>query len=151
MEKACRNCGRTFTPHPSVFHQEFCGEPDCQRARKRLWQQKKLAQDRDYRENKSAAQKKWLRRNPNYWRDYRKRNPAVTERNRLKQHERNSRRQKSNSMIAKMDELGVVPVLVPGMYRLVMSKDDVIAKNDELIIQISSISRVCDSPASLGS
>lgn len=142
MEKVCQHCGQTFATHPAVSYQKFCGNRDCQRERKRRWQRKKMAQDQDYRENKAAAQKDWLRRNPHYWRNYRKRNPAAVEKNRCQQRKRNQQRLKPQSIIAKKDELEGGPVLLPGIYRLTLQQDGMIAKKDELLIQISSISRV---------
>jgi hypothetical protein len=63
-----------------------------------------LANDRDYRDNQAEAQRQWRSRNKDYWDQYRKQNPAYTERNRMAQKERN-RRRRSGAGIAKMDEL----------------------------------------------
>jgi len=38
MEKRCESCERRFIPHPAVRHQEYCSDPECQKARKRKWQ-----------------------------------------------------------------------------------------------------------------
>lgn len=101
MEKTCPHCGKRFVPHPAVANQRYCGNADCQRARKRTWQKEKLKSDPDYRENQSAARQAWQERNRGYWRGYRKRTKAYAEQNCIRQKERNRQRR----MIAKMDEL----------------------------------------------
>lgn len=142
MEKGCPHCGERFTPHPSVPHQEYCNKAECQRARKHMWEVKKMKQDKDYRETKQESQKKWARNNPGYWREYRRTHPESAERNRIKQRGRNLRRRKGNGLIVKSDELFKPPVLVPGKYMLVAMNENGIAKSDELIVQISFVSKV---------
>jgi len=44
----CAHCGRPFAPGPRVKNQRYCGEKNCQRARKRKWQKEKLGNDPDY-------------------------------------------------------------------------------------------------------
>jgi hypothetical protein len=61
----CPACSAFFTPRNKS--QVFCSKPECQRARKSLWQKKKLATDPDYREEQRLAQNKWLQNNPDYW------------------------------------------------------------------------------------
>jgi hypothetical protein len=136
MEKTCPHCGKRFLPHPAVLNQRYCGSADCQRARKKSWQKEKLKSDPDYRENQAAAQKGWRERNKGYWREYRKNNQTYSQRNRLRQRERN--RQKR--MIAKMDELGAKNLIAPGRYRLVPLYGK-IAKMDELIVEIGVVAR----------
>jgi len=139
MEKTCLCCKRRFKAHPAVQDQRYCSDPDCQKARKRKWQQEKLARDSDYRVNQASAQRQWRSRNKDYWRQYRKRNPAYTEKNRIGQKERNRRRQ-SGSGIAKMDELKGKTVIPSGRYRLVPLCNLGIAKMDELIVELGVIS-----------
>ena len=104
MEKPCLCCKKRFEPHPAVSYQRYCSAPECQKTRKRKWQKEKLARDSDYRANQAEAQRQWRSRNKDYWKQYRKRNPVYTEKNRNRQQERN-RRRRSGSGIAKMDEL----------------------------------------------
>lgn len=136
MEKTCPCCKSKFVPHPAVKNQQYCGSPDCQRARKRKWQKEKLAIDRDYRENQAAAQREWRARNKDYWKEYRKRNPGYREQNRLRQKERNRQRSK----IAKMDEPGAKIAISSGRYRLVPLYGK-IANMDELIVEIGVVTR----------
>ena len=136
MEKTCPCCKRKFLAHPAVIKQRYCGNADCQRARKRIWQKQKLASDPDYRENQAAAQRAWRKRNRQYWREYRKTHPAYREQNRLRQRERNRQRR----TIAKMDEQGVKTAIAAGRYRLVPLYGK-IAKMDELIVEIGVVTR----------
>jgi hypothetical protein len=136
MEKRCSHCGKKFLPHPAVANQRYCGNADCQKARKRKWQKEKLKNDPDYRGNQAAAQKAWRIRNRNYWKEYRKKNQTYSERNRLRQRERNRQRR----TIAKMDELPARSFISPGRYRLVPLHGN-IAKMDELIVEIGVLAR----------
>jgi len=142
MEKTCACCKKRFIAHPAVRDQRYCSDPECQKARKRNWQKEKLSRDSDYRVNQATAQRQWCSRNRDYWRQYRKRNPAYTERNRLRQRERN-RGRRSGSGIAKMDELKGKTVIRSGRYRLVPFCNQGIAKMDELIVEIGVISGDC--------
>ena len=142
MEKTCLCCKKPFHPHPAVHHQQYCSDPECQKARKRKWQKEKLANDRDYRANQAEAQKQWRSRNKDYWKKYRERHPAYTERNREDQRERN-RRRRSGGEIAKMDELKGETLIPSGRYRLVPLCNVGIAKMDELIVELGVISRGC--------
>jgi len=142
MEKTCECCKRRFIPHPAVSHQQYCSDPECQKARKRNWQKEKLASDGDYRANQAEAQRQWCSRNSDYWRQYRKRNPAYTEKNRIRQRERN-RVRRSGSGIAKMDERKGKSVIRSGRYRLMPLCNPGIAKMDELIVELGVISGDC--------
>ncbi len=149
MERICACCGRTFLPHPALIgtiEQRYCSAPECQRTRKRRWQKAKLASDGDYRETQAKAQKRWCGRNPDYWKRYRARHPEYAERNRQKQRERNRRRR----MIAKMDALKAENAIIPGRYRLVPVCNGVIAKMDELIVDIGVISKGFSDGAQIG-
>jgi hypothetical protein len=142
MEKRCRCCKKRFIPHPAVCHQEYCSNAECQKTRKRKWQKEKLARDSDYRANQAEAQKQWRSRNRDYWRQYRKRNPAYTEKNRIGQRERN-RGRRSGAGIVKMDELQGKTLIPSGRYRLVPFCNLGIAKMDELIVELGVISGDC--------
>jgi hypothetical protein len=142
MEKRCLCCKRGFIPHPAVRDQQYCSNPECQKARKRAWQKEKLANDSDYRANQAEAQRQWRSRNKGYWREYRRRNPAYTEKNRMGQRERN-RRRRSGAGIAKMDEQKRKTLIPSGRYRLVPFCNQGIAKMDELIVELGVISEDC--------
>ena len=71
--------------------QKFCRRQECQQARKRQWTEEKLNGDEAYRFNQAHAEKLRRQRNPGYWRQYRQKNAAYTERNREQQRERNRR------------------------------------------------------------
>ena len=83
----CVNCLSFFLPRNSL--QTFCSTPDCQRARKGLWQKKKLIADPDYKGDQQLSKNKWAQNNPDYWKEYRERNPEKAQRNRDLQKIRN--------------------------------------------------------------
>ena len=80
---AAPHCKRLFEPDPRVKNQRYCGEKDCQQARKRKWQKDKLAADPDYKANQRDCQKDWLQRHPNYHKQYRQNHPAYLRARRL--------------------------------------------------------------------
>lgn len=96
---AAPHCKRLFIPDPRVKNQRYCGEKDCQRARKRKWQKEKLTTDPDYKANQRDCQNEWQQRHPGYYKKYRQDHPAYCERNTLLQRYRNTKAR----MIAKMD------------------------------------------------
>jgi len=142
MEKTCLCCKKRFNPHPAVRHQQYCGNPECQKARKRKWQKEKLSKDSDYRANQAEAQRQWRSRNKDYWKEYRRKHPVYTEANRTGQKERN-RRRRSGGGIAKMDEQKGKPLIPSGRYRLVPLGNPEIAKMDELIVELTVMSGDC--------
>ena len=107
----CFHCGVYFPASPRHKNQRFCKKPECQRARKAEWQRNKMNTDPEYNASQKQSHYAWLRANPNYWKDYRKRNPEKAERNRILQIIRNRRRRKpegsaadtDTTLIAKMD------------------------------------------------
>jgi hypothetical protein len=137
-----------FNPHFKVPNQQFCSNPECQKARRRIWQNKKRFNDKDYKKNQAAAQKAWAKNNPDYWKKYRDNNPHYTERNRKLQKIRNLR---SNNQlkqptfnidkIAKMDGYMGKNVLISGYYNLYPIHNDGFAKMNGMIVKIEIITR----------
>ena len=93
MEKRrCAGCRKLFHPRPQSPGQRFCCAAECQRERKRRWQQARRAADPDYRDNDVQASRQWRCRHPGYWRAYRHKHPHSVIRNRAKQRERDRAR-----------------------------------------------------------
>lgn len=103
----CACCHKPFEPRAQVPGQTYCPLPDCQRARKRKWQQAKLQSDPDYRINQYSAQKAWSQRNQSYWQNYRRIQTEQERHNRKQQPPR-------NSDFVKMDACN----LPSGLYRI---------------------------------
>lgn len=51
MSKQCQACGHPFTSRPQNPNQKYCTNSECQRERRRRWQQQKRRDDADYRDN----------------------------------------------------------------------------------------------------
>jgi hypothetical protein len=136
MEKTpCVHCGTFFNPRNSK--QNYCSTSDCQRARKAAWQRFKMRTDAEYRTQQNLSRQKCLKNNPYYWRDYRRRNPDKTERNRALQHIRNRRKRcVGEEAIAKMDARNPKHFELVGRFYLV----PVIAKMDVSQVNIYTIS-----------
>jgi hypothetical protein len=118
--------------------QRYCSAFECQRERRRLSQRGSRHNDPDYKDNQSRAQAAWRKRNPDYWREYRRSHPKYQERNRRLQRKRNGKQQTKN--IAKMDVFEGPSPLPSGIYRLVRVDGVGIAKMDEWTVEITIIS-----------
>ncbi len=143
-KKRCKSCRCFFTLTKRNPDQKYCSKPDCQRARKRLWQKKKMKEDEAYRLNQQDAQKRWRDKNPDYWKKYREKNPDYTSSNREKQRFRNRRRRAIQSIsreFAKMDALPVQNTDISGIYALIPVQDLLIAKMDAKIVKITEVSK----------
>jgi hypothetical protein len=144
MNKDCTS--PYFHPHVKVPNQNYCSSIDCQRERRRIWQKSKRSNDDDYKKDQIDAQNVWLRRNPGYWKEYRKNNPGYTERNRRLQKIRNLRakhrlkvRNSKIEKIAKMDEYEQKKAMLSGYYTLYPINVDKIAKMDAILVKIDVI------------
>lgn len=108
-KRACKKCRRLFTVTPQRPNQKFCSCKKCQRARKDAWQKGKMRMDSTYRQNQKDARERGLKKNPEYYTNYRKKHPEYAQKNRTAQIDRNRKnRQKANDApivdaIAKMD------------------------------------------------
>ena len=110
----CVNCGRLADGNPRIQDQEYCREKDCQRVRKRKWQKEKLAADPDYKANQRACQIDWHERNPDFYKEYRRKHPDYCRRNTLLQRCRKARAR----AIATMDALEPDPACKPRVFYL---------------------------------
>ena len=141
--KQCQNkdCGVLFTPCPQVPGQTYCSRKACQQARKNEWNQKKLVINPAYREERQADHECWVKNNPNYWKDYRARSPDYAQKNRDQQRIRNQKRRKKplEPVIAKTDESIPVHSVITGRYKLIPVHSHMIAKTDEYIVEIATI------------
>jgi len=141
--KLCLACRQPFQSRHQVPKQSYCSSPACQHERRRRWQRDKLHTDPDYRDNHSRAQKAWLDRNPDYWREYRSTHPEYVERNRLMQQARNAKIMAGH--VAKIDASTSVIPLPSGVYHLSLVTDSGIAKIDVWTVEITVHSCECKS------
>jgi 23S rRNA G2445 N2-methylase RlmL len=89
--------------------------------------------DPDYRKNQMDAKDQWGRRNPDYWKEYRRKNEAYTKRNRALQKVRDARRRAVR--LAKMDASSGATSLNNNVYFLIHLAGD-LAKMDALIHRV---------------
>lgn len=139
----CAYCRRKYVKNPRVKHQSYCGEDDCQRARKRRWQRQKMATDPDYRLNQKDCALRWRQRHLEYWRDYRDTHPAYTTQNRTLQKLRNLNRPAGK--IAKMDTSPAKKTLFPGVYYII-KKCSQIANMDAFFQKILILPELSQAP-----
>jgi len=142
--RQCPFCKKQFEPRPQVKQQKICPSAECQRERKRRWQQAKCKTDPAYNADQREHAKKWADLHPNYSREYRAKNPNSAECNRAKQKNRNEKRRVA--LIAKMDVSKPESLVPSGIYRLTPIDASGIAKMDAWIVKINIISCGCDQP-----
>lgn len=142
-KKRCKHCKKVFKPNPRVPKQQYCSNPECQKARKREWQKRKLDEDEEYRQNQRDAQKRWRRKNPDYWKEYRKKNQEYTNRNKEQQAVRNNKRKMNvnnpGQPIAKMDMKVDSNIIISGTYKMFPVTSSEVAKMDPIFVKIEMI------------
>ena len=142
MEKWCSACGQPFAPRPQTPRQTYCGEPDCQRARRNLWQRTRRQSDPDYIDNQAQAHRAWAQRNAGYWRTYRAAHPEYVERNRQQQ----AARRANGRHVAKEASLPGAPPLANqpagGLYHLTFLSPIDVANNNACLVRLSPASMV---------
>jgi len=136
--KHCAGCGKSFHPRSQTPKQSYCSAPECQRERRRRWQQARRQNDPDYQENQARAQTAWVGRHPDYWREYRRTHPEYSERNRNLQQHRDVRRRER--LLAKKNASPQEFLVPAGTYRLTPVTRDDLAKMDAWMVQITPVS-----------
>jgi hypothetical protein len=96
VERRCLYCQQVFQPSKLQPRQAVCGGTDCQCRRRTEYHRKKLTVDPEYREVCRDSPRKWRSRHPDYWKQYRQKNPAAVERNRQRQQARDRKRKLCN-------------------------------------------------------
>ncbi|MYM25478.1 hypothetical protein GTP46_22875 [Duganella sp. FT135W] len=140
--KCCAACGKSFPIRTQKTGQSYCSQPDCQKVRRRRWQQEKRKSDPDYAENQARAQQAWSKRNSDYWKNYRTAHPDYVEQNRKMQHARNARSSvDKRGVIAKMDVSNEPFRLVTGLYELTPIAAVGIAKMDVWTVELRVVAR----------
>ena len=102
-----------------------------------------MASDKDYKANQYDAQKRWCRKNQDYWGRYRDEHPHYVRRNRQLQRVRNSRREagkRQGHRIAKRYALSKKKTSISGYYKMIPADEQSIAKSDVLLVKIDFIS-----------
>jgi len=135
-------CGSWFRPRANVPKQQYCSERRCQNARRQRWRKQKLKTDPDYRADQYAAQKRWCRKNPGYWRKYRSTHEVYCRQNRELQKGRNRERKLigQKATIAKRYESTGENGVESGYYSLVPAGDAMIAKRYALLVKLDVVS-----------
>ena len=142
-ERTCNACGRLFTPRPQTPHQTHCTRPECQRERRRCWQQLKRQGDSDYRDNDIRNSKTWALENPQYWKQYRDGNPDYVGRNRNLQQQRNQKQR--SALIANEDVSNQFSLLPSGRYRMAKILADGTIGGQAWIVEITTLTVQMDS------
>lgn len=137
--RRCLACARIFALRPQSPQQSYCPAKPCQHERKKLWQRERRQTDDTYRESQAKAQRAWMDKHPDYWKQYRCDHPEYTERNRQQQRNRNPN--KNGGSIAKMDASQPPPPMTSGRYMMVPAGPDWVAKMDAWMVEITVLSK----------
>lgn len=95
-ERRCLYCQQIFQPSKFQRRQAVCGEADCQSRRRADYHRAKIAADPEYRDVCRDSPRKWRSRNPDYWKQYRQKNPSSVAQNRDQQQLRDRKRRLRN-------------------------------------------------------
>jgi hypothetical protein len=142
----CKNGGHEV---PANFrlkgNQQYCGDPECQRARERAWQKAKMITDMNYRAKQIACLVRWRKEHllHRYQKQYRDEHPEYVEKNREKQRLRNDKRRQRVQLtplekIVKMDAFQNQSIK-SGVYWLApyaMDTSQKIVKMDALLVEL---------------
>jgi len=137
----CKNCEKE---KPANYRlkgdQKYCGDIECQLARKAAWQRAKTVTDAKYRTDKKAGNKDWRNNRPAhlYQSQYRESHPDYVLDNRNKQRIRNRRRREklATEKIVKMDACTSIE---PHIYIMTPYEKDAsgkIVKMDAYLVQL---------------
>jgi len=141
----CKNCVKQVPANIRLKGtQQYCGEPDCQRARKAAWHRAKKVKEADYCTRQKQCAKNWRENKPahKYQDLYRQDHPDYVAKNREQQRVRNQKRrnQSSQQKIVKMDALQDQPEktmdFILTSYQMDASKK--IVKMDTLLVQLTA-------------
>ena len=138
----CENCRKIITMNPRLKgNQRYCGDRQCQQARKTSWQKQKMATDPTYRNKQYQSMDRWRKHEPlhRYQKNYRINHPHYVEQNRTKQKGRNQLRA-SLKNIVKMDALSTQLPRTHNLYEMKSYKKDCYGKivnMDTLIVKLS--------------
>ena len=116
----CKNCHNMKTMNPRLKgNQNYCGDKQCQQARKSSWQKNKMKTNSAYRNKQYQSMERWRKRKPlhRYQKNYRTTHPQYVDENRTKQTIRNQKRS-SVAKIVKMDALSIDRPLTHNFYEM---------------------------------
>jgi hypothetical protein len=126
----CRHCRKLQGKR--TLDQRYCGERECQKARKNTWRREKYAQDSDYRANQRASTHAWLEERGGsaaYYRAYRKRRKSPSSSRAIAAPDPPALNAKRDAALAKR-------ALSSGVYTLVPIRPDGGAKRDAFLVEI---------------
>jgi hypothetical protein len=132
-----------FAVYAHISDQQYCSKRQCQNKRRQKWRKQKMASDKDYKANQYDAQKRWCRKNQDYWRRYRDQHPHYVKRNRQLQRLRNGRAsadKPGRGPIAKRYALDEKKTDISGYYKLIPADERLIAKSDVSLVKLELIS-----------
>ncbi len=136
----CRHCRKLR--RKQTADQRYCGESECQKARKNAWRREKYAQDSDYRANQRDSTDAWLGEHggsASYHRAYRLRRKDL--RGTPKTACQPSPPSAATPASANSDAGSKKGALLSGLYTLISMPSDGAANSDAILVKIAVIPR----------
>jgi len=130
----CKCCRRRFERRAQNPDQQYCSCKRCQNRRRQDWRRAKLCSDSAYRANQADSRQRWLEKNPDYWRRYRKAHPDYVAHNRELQHGRDRLKRElglvagSGGLLAKSDAYPSKSDAITVYYELLPAQPKNLAK-----------------------
>ena len=137
----CKHCGKLVKRNPRIkSSQRYCGQLECQQARKNTWEKQRIKTDESYRQRRQASKRQWRKQHSAhiYQCRYREKHPEYVATNREKQKNRELRDREAK--IVKTDALSPERPIIPGLYALLpwnKNKMEKIVKTDALMVQLT--------------
>jgi hypothetical protein len=138
----CKGCNKEKPFNPRCNNQQYCGDKDCQNARKARWQREKMAADKEYRSRQNKCKRRWRENYPDheYQEQYRQEHEEYVRRNREMQRIRNRKYHsiQKQQKIVKMDTLSAKAdkTAIWQIQKLKMDESGKIVKMDTLFAEI---------------
>lgn len=66
LQIRCKHCRRLVPANPRLKKQEYCGQKQCQQARKNEWRRQQRETDPSYCQGERESREKWIENNPEY-------------------------------------------------------------------------------------
>lgn len=132
-QKRCEICHDWFAPQARAPHQRCCSKPACRKKRKSATDKKWWLKNPNYGKSRKPKIQAWAKNYPDYWQKYRKKHPdyAQKERQRMR-----SVRQKAKS-VAKQD--AVRQISIEKLESLRDLGADFVAKQDAVRRRVNGI------------
>lgn len=134
--KRCPFCGLMFEPDPRAQVQKCCGQPECQRARKRQNLRRWRVLHPDHATRYAGKERAWAKAYPDYWHQYRAANPEYVARD-------NQRRVQQRRVRLSANETGMRQLVVEKLGEMDRLGVPVVSANETGFLRRATVIEAC--------